>query len=475
MRQGEPAVIPSTSWPRVALLCLAGVTAAFQVGKVPGQLHAMEGQLGFNLFEAGLTISIFNLIAALGGILIGTLADRFGNLRMIVAGLALGGAASALGSLASGAPALLASRAIEGFGFILATTATPSLIVAETAGADHGKALGLWSMYMPAGMSAMMLIAALLAGELSWRGIWLLTAALNIGYGIVVWLAFPEKRGATSDKAAHLSFQAEPDEERGTEKAAPGRGAGDGSAKSEEGSRAFSGGVASGSPQKMQQKQKARAAVRFNWTEKGSSGIFAPALRPGPLLLAGCFLVYAGNFLALTGFLPLMLERGGNASGGVAGLLAALVVAVNMTGNAASGFIAARGVRRPLIIAAAAAIMGAAGAGVFIEALPFAMRYGLALLFSAVGGVIPGTCFGAAQELAKSPTRLGALVGALIQGAGVGQLLGPSLVAAIVQAVGSWQGAAVFIAVGALINVALALSLLRLTRRPWPPARASST
>jgi MFS transporter, CP family, cyanate transporter len=415
MQQREIAVRASTSWPRVALLCLVGVTAAFQVGKVPGQLHALESQLDLSLFQAGLVLSIFNLIAALGGVLIGSLGDRFGNLRMIVAGLALGGAASAIGSQAMGAPLLLASRAVEGFGFILACTATPSLIVAETASADRGKALGLWSAYMPTGMSMMMVIAALLAGELSWRGVWLITAALNLGYAGIVWLALPEARGAAI-----------------TGSGAAGRGG------------------------------------------LGLRAMSAAALRAGPLLLAGCFLVYAGNFLALTGFLPLMLERGGDASGRAAGLLTAVVVAANMIGNWVSGFIAARGMARPLIIAIAAAVMGLAAVGVFMETLPFAMRYALALLFAAVGGVIPGTCFGAAQELAESPTRVGPLVGALIQGAGLGQLLGPSLVAAIVQAIGSWRGAAIFIATGALINVALALSLLRLTQRPRPRARASS-
>jgi MFS transporter, CP family, cyanate transporter len=44
-------------------------------------------------------------------------------------------------------------------------------------------------------------------------------------------------------------------------------------------------------------------------------------------------------------------------------------------------------------------------------------------------------------------------------------LLGPPLVAAIVVPIGSWHGAAVFIAAGALINVALALVLDRFVPR----------
>jgi MFS transporter, CP family, cyanate transporter len=397
-REVTDLVAARTSWGRVGLLFLIGVTVALQVGKVPGQLPAIEGELGLSLFDIGLIISIFSLIAALGGIFVGALADRFGSLRLVVAGLALGGVASFAGSFAASGPPLLASRVIEGFGFILATTSTPALVVKETSSADRGKALGLWGMYMPAGMSAMMIAAALLSGALGWRELWRLTAFLNLAYAVVVWLVF-RKRAASLD-----SIQASPEPFR------------------------------------------ARLAT---------------ALRPGPLLLAGCFLTYAGNFLALTGFLPLMLAKSGQASLASAGLLTAFVVAANMVGNAASGFIAERGPSRPRIIAIAAALTGIAAIGVFTELGPFALRYALALVFAVVGGVIPGTCFGAVERFAASPAKAGPIFGGLIQGAGIGQLLGPSLVAAIVQAIGSWHGAALFIAVGALVNVALALMLER--------------
>ncbi|SEC65912.1 Predicted arabinose efflux permease, MFS family [Rhizobiales bacterium GAS188] len=392
-----------TSWGLVVLLFLIGVTAAFQVGKVPGQLPAIARELDLSLFSIGLIISIFSLIAAVGGIFIGSLADRFGSLRLIVTGLALGGLASLAGSFAESGQALLASRVVEGFGFILATTSTPSLIVAVTSAAERSKALGVWSMYMPAGMSSMMVFGALLSALLGWRGIWQLTAALNLAYAPVIWLVFRTR--ATPKRAG------------------------------------------------------AQPSPRFR-------EVFAAALQPGPLLLAGCFTAYAGNFLALTGFLPLMLERSGEASAAFAGFLTAFVVAANMLGNAASGFIAERGLSRPQIIAIAAAIMGIAAVGVFLDELPFALRYGLALIFSAVGGVIPGTCFGAAQNFAESPAKAGAIFGGLIQGAGIGQLIGPPLAAAAVQAVGGWHGDALYIAAGATLNLVMALVLSRLIPAP---------
>ena len=397
-----------TSWGRVGLLFLIGVAVSLQIGKVPGELSAIQGELGLSLFDVGLIVSIFSLIAAVSGIFIGALSDRFGSLRLAVSGLALGGLASFIGSFATSAFLLLASRVIEGLGFILATTSTPALIGNETSPSDRGKALGLWGMYMPAGTSIMMILAALLASAWSWRQLWQVTALLNLAYATVVWLVFRRRVD---------------------------------------------------SPQQWPSKPK---PIRFK-------DRLATALKPGPLLLAGCFLTYAGNFLALIGFLPLVLALSGDASPALAGLLTAFIVAANMIGNAASGFIAERKRSRPRIIAIAAAIMGIAAVCVFIEALPFALRYILALIFAVVGGVIPGTCFGAVESFAASPSKAGPIFGGLIQGAGIGQLLGPSLVAAIVEAIGSWHGAALFIAASALINVALALVLERFIQKKLPP------
>jgi MFS family permease len=396
------SVSRQTSWVRVALVCLIGVTAALQIGKVPGQLPTIERDLGLSLFQNGLVLSIFSLVAAAGGIFVGVLSARFGAVRQIIAGLTLGGLASLAGSFVTTGSGLLATRVVEGLGFILASAATPTLIVGESSVDDRGRALGLWSMYMPAGMSSMMIIAALLGEALGWRGIWRLTALCNLGYALVVWSLFREQAASSA----------------------------------------------------------ASRGVPMRFVE-----LFATALKPGPLLLAGCFVTYAGNFLALTGFLPLMLEKSGEATAFFGGLLTASVVAANMLGNAASGFIAERGFSRPLIIAAAAAIMGLAAIGVFIDVLPFALRYVLALIFAGVGGIIPGTCFGAAQSLAGNPAKAGPIFGALIQGAGIGQLAAPPLVATVVGAVGSWHGAALFIGIAAAINVAAALILQRTMRK----------
>ena len=78
-----------------------------------------------------------------GGIAAGGVIARFGARRMLLLGLA----ATALGT-ARRASALLASRVLEGLGFLMITVAGPAAAAAGDAGAAR-PAFALWSCYMP--------------------------------------------------------------------------------------------------------------------------------------------------------------------------------------------------------------------------------------------------------------------------------------------------------------------------------------
>ncbi|MEK7215970.1 MAG: MFS transporter, partial [Chloroflexota bacterium] len=101
----------------------------------------------------------------------------YGHKRLGLAGLAIMAAAGLLGALARDYPTLLASRFLEGIGFILFTVSGTALIVAAVGEPrDRNKALGLWSAYMPAGGSLALLIAPAVIGAWGWRGLWVLLA-----------------------------------------------------------------------------------------------------------------------------------------------------------------------------------------------------------------------------------------------------------------------------------------------------------
>jgi MFS transporter, DHA1 family, inner membrane transport protein len=98
---------------------------------------------------------------------------------MAVAGLLLQGLAGAAGATAGGAPLLLATRVLEGIGFLAVSVAATSLIVAAARPGDRGRAMAVWGTLMPIGMTLAMLGAPLLA-VLGWRGFCLLNAGLLV-------------------------------------------------------------------------------------------------------------------------------------------------------------------------------------------------------------------------------------------------------------------------------------------------------
>lgn len=177
-----------TPWPTVLLIVGAGVVSAFQVGKAPAALAAIQADLGLDLATASWLLSAFALVGALTGVAVGIAVDQVGARRMVLGGLVLQGLCAALGALAEGAPLLLASRAVEGVGFLAAVVAAPTLIVGIARPADLGRAMAVWGTFMPVGIAVVMIAAPLLAG-VGWRGFWLANAALLIGYAVLLAVA----------------------------------------------------------------------------------------------------------------------------------------------------------------------------------------------------------------------------------------------------------------------------------------------
>jgi MFS transporter, DHA1 family, inner membrane transport protein len=113
-------------WPTILLIVGAGVVSAFQVGKATVALAAIQSDLQVSLAVVSWLLSAFALVGALAGVAIGLAVDHIGARRMAVGGLLLQGVCSAIGAFSDGAPMLLATRVLEGFGFLAVTVAAPA-------------------------------------------------------------------------------------------------------------------------------------------------------------------------------------------------------------------------------------------------------------------------------------------------------------------------------------------------------------
>jgi cyanate permease len=171
--------------------------------------------------------------------------------------------------------------------------------------------------------------------------------------------------------------------------------------------------------------------------------IGAAMLRPGPLLLFGCFACYSAMYVPLTAFFTTLLVGQNQLSVEVAAWIVAPVVAANIIGNLAAGWLVRRGVAPHRLQMLAFVVMGVGACLVFASFTPVIVKAVAGFMFSAFGGLIPGTLFIMAPGFASRPAQIAALSGLLLQGAGIGQTIGPLLVGAAVDHLGDWSYASV--------------------------------
>ena len=375
----------------------AGVAAALHVGKLPAALPVLRDALGIGLVEAGFLLSLVQFAGMLLGLLTGLAADAAGLKRTMMTGLALLASASAFGSMVHTGSALLAWRALEGLGFLLATMPAPSLIRRLVDASRVNTALGLWGAYMPLGTAIALLASAPAISTFGWRGWWLVLAAIAATAAWFVWRALPS------------------DPMRPREHRAPGG-----------------------------------SAARLRRT-LGTRGAWWVALS---------FAVYSAQWLSVIGFLPTVYAQAGLAAG-VAGAATALAALVNMVGNVAAGRMMQRGVQARYLLVMGFVTMSAGALMTFAGSAPFVLRYAGVLAFSMVGGLIPGTLFSLAVRLAPGDDTVSTTVGWMQQWSAIGQFAGPPVVAFVASHVGGWQWSGAVTSVCAVAGLVLAGAIAR--------------
>ena len=399
------------------LVILAGVCAALHVGKLSPALPVLREALGVTLLQAGFLLSLVQFAGMALGLAVGLAADGLGLKRSMVVGLLVLFVASSLGGLARDANTLLILRAVEGFGFLLVSMPAPSLVRHLVQPHRVSAMLGLWGAYMPLGTALALLCGPLVIASSSWQVWWWGLAGLTLLMAIWLWQFVPPDADRT---AGHGSAMARVDD---------------------------SGPVAGDS-----------------WTQRLRQTLTSR----GPWLVALSFAVYSGQWLAVIGFLPTIYTQAG-LEGGITAVMTALVAAVNMIGNIASGRLLARGIAPQRLLYTGFAVMGVGGVIAFAslgqsEGLILwpTVQFVAILLFSMVGGVIPGTLYSLAVRLAPGERTVSTTVGWMQQWAATGQFAGPPAVAWVAGIAGNWQWTWLVTGGCALTGLALAVQIQRL-------------
>lgn len=198
---------------------------------------------------------------------------------------------------------------------------------------------------------------------------------------------------------------------------------------------------------------------------RAPGGVRRTLLSLNPGLVACMFACYSAQWLAVIGFLPTIYGQAGVAPA-LTGLLTALAAAVNIVGNVMSGRLLQQGVPARSLLWQGFITMAVTSVVAFADLnQPPVVRYGAVLLFSAVGGLIPGTLFSLALRVAPGEGAVAATVGWVQQWSSAGQFIGPPVAAALASRVGGWQYTWV---------LAVALSGLGVTLAGWLADRLSA-
>ena len=159
-----------------------------------------------------LTVSLYILGLALGQLVYGPLADRFGRRPALLAGLVVFTAASLAGLAAPDAQALVAARFLQAFGGCAGLVLARAIIRDTSEGHDAARRLALMNLIVTAGPAIAPVIGGALSGLWGWRAIMLALSALGAANLVLAWRVLPETRpemarvGAASHLKAYLGL-----------------------------------------------------------------------------------------------------------------------------------------------------------------------------------------------------------------------------------------------------------------------------
>jgi len=397
------SVMPQSRFPSELVVIVAGVSAALHLGKLPPAIPALEAALGITLLQAGFMLSLVQLAGMTMGLLVGMAADTVGLRRSMVVGLAILAIASLVGAEATSVSALLTLRAAEGLGFLLVVLPAPGLIRRQVGVDKLSKRLGLWGCYMGFGTSLALLTAPWVIDSAGWQGWWRALALISIL--MLVWVLLRVPADPPPKSLSH-----------GTN------------------------------------------TLHAPWWQRPKDTLS----KPGPWLIAIIFALYSSQWLSVIGFLPSIYRQAGF-SLMLIGPLTALVALINVLGNLASGYLLHRGISADRLLYTGFGVMAAGTVLAFSSLTDGAplLRYIAVLLFSMVGGVIPGVLFSLAVRLAPSEGTVSTTVGWMQQWSSLGQFAGPPLVALVASRSGGWESTWV---VTAGLSLIAALVISRLPR-----------
>jgi EmrB/QacA subfamily drug resistance transporter len=179
----------------LAALLLAAFLVNLDTTLVNVALPAMVRQLHATTTQLQWVVDAYNLVFAALLLTFGSLSDRFGRKGMLLAGLAVVGAASLAGGFTTTPGQLIAARAVMGLGAAMTFPATLSLISnVFTERRERARAIGLWGAVAGVAIAMGPIVGGWLLERYSWAAIFIAMAPVAAAAAILVALAVPTSK-----------------------------------------------------------------------------------------------------------------------------------------------------------------------------------------------------------------------------------------------------------------------------------------
>ena len=164
-------------WLVLVTLCLAALIINLDTTIVNVALPALVRQLGATTTDLQWVVDAYNLAFAALVLAAGSLGDRLGRKGMLLAGLAVFGAASLAGSFAAHPAELIAARAVMGLGAAMMFPATLSLLTnVFTERRQRALAIGVWGASAGVGIALGPIAGGWLLERFWWGSIFVVMA-----------------------------------------------------------------------------------------------------------------------------------------------------------------------------------------------------------------------------------------------------------------------------------------------------------
>src|ERR1700704_3680507 len=176
----EQTTTDRNRWIALYVLCAGVLMIVLDVTVVNVALPAIQHDLGFSQSSLAWVVNAY--LIPFGGLLLlaGRLGDLLGRKRILISGLIVFTAASALCGVAGNQQLLIAARFVQGVGGAMAPALILGMIVAMfPEPSEQARAIGVFSFVAAAGGSIGLLAGGLLTLAISWH--WIFFVNLPIG------------------------------------------------------------------------------------------------------------------------------------------------------------------------------------------------------------------------------------------------------------------------------------------------------